>query len=225
MNIQQNVKKYLEILQACPLFEGVQMQEMESLLDCMGARMMAVGKGQTVFREGDPATAIGIVLDGMLQLSRQDYDGKRSIVAHLLGGDLFAEAFAFARHQVLPVTVTAEQDSCVLLLDSVKLSMCCCNGCQFHSRVIFNLLRISADKNVMLHRKLQILSKRTTREKLLAYLQQQALSCGSREFTIPYDRQALADYLEVERSGLSVQISKLCQEGVIACSRRHFQLL
>ncbi len=225
LNIQQNFKKYERILQECPLFGGVAAEELPLLLDCVGAREICADKGCVLFREGEAIDCIGIVLDGLVQVSRQDYDGKRSIVGHVTAGELFGESFAFAHQQVLQVTVTAEQKSRILLIDSRRLVSCCGNACTFHNRVIFNLLRISANKNIILHQKLQILSKRTTREKLMAYLQQQAINCGSREFTIPYDRQTLADYLEVDRSGLSVQIGKLCREGWIACEKQKFCLL
>jgi CRP-like cAMP-binding protein len=160
-----------------------------------------------------------------VQLSRQELDGKRSIVAHVTAGELFGEAFAFADGGVLPVTVTAVQDCLLMLMDIRRLSACCPNACQFHNRVIFNLLRISANKNKILHQKLQILSKRTTRERLLTYLQQQAMQSGARTFTIPYDRQALADFLEVDRSGLSAQISKLKSGDVIECHKNNFKIL
>jgi CRP-like cAMP-binding protein len=225
LKLQQNEKKYEKILQSCPLFDGVLPEELALLLDCLGAVEVWAEKGKTIRQEGDKAGDIGIVLSGAVQLSRQELDGKRSIVAHVTAGELFGEAFAFADGGVLPVTVTAEQDCLLMLLDSRRLSACCPNACQFHNRVIFNLLRISANKNKILHQKLQILSKRTTRERLLTYLQQQAMQSGARTFTIPYDRQALADFLEVDRSGLSVQIGKLCQEGVITCRKRTFCLL
>jgi CRP-like cAMP-binding protein len=225
LKLQQNEKKYEKILQSCPLFDGVLPEELVLLLDCLGAVELWAEKGKTIRQEGDKAGDIGIVLSGAVQLSRQDLDGKRSIVAHVTAGELFGEAFAFADGGVLPVTVTAEQDCLLMLLDSRRLSACCPNACQFHNRVIFNLLRISANKNKILHQKLQILSKRTTRERLLTYLQQQAMQNGARTFTIPYDRQALADYLGVERSAMSAEISKLRADGVLETNRSRFTLL
>ena len=143
----------------------------------------------------------------------------------MLPGQLFGETYAFSHAQSLPVTVSAEEDSRLLLLDSRRITTCCSNACEFHNRVIYNLLRLVADKNLLLHQKLQITSQRTTAEKLMAYLSQQAKLHNSPTFTIPYDRQALADYLEVDRSGLSTEIGKLKKQGILSCEKNRFTLL
>jgi CRP-like cAMP-binding protein len=146
-------------------------------------------------------------------------------MAHIGKGELFGESHAFSREGTLPVSITATTDCRILLIDSRRVTTCCSNACEFHNRVIFNLLRLTASKNQLLHQKLQITARRTTREKLLAYLAFQAKQLGSSEFTIPYDRQALADFLEVDRSGLSAEIGKLRREGVLECRKNSFRLL
>ena len=156
---------------------------------------------------------------------REDYYGNRSIVAHIGPRQLFGEAYAFAGTQALPVSVIADEDSAILLLDSRRITTCCSHACAFHSQVIFNLLHLVAENNLVLHQKIQITSKRTTREKLMAYLLNQAKMHSSNSFTIPYDRQELADYLEVDRSGLSAEISKLRKEKIIDSEKSNFTLL
>ena len=219
------MRENLPILRACPLFEGIREADLMGMLGCLGAVPMNVKKGQNVFSEGDQAVRVGIVLDGKLLLLREDYFGNRSIFGQVLPGQLFGETYAFSHAQSLPVTVSAEEDSRLLLLDSRRITTCCSNACEFHNRVIYNLLRLVADKNLLLHRKIQITSQRTTAEKLMAYLSQQAKLHHSSSFTIPFDRQTLADYLEVDRSGLSTEIGKLKKQGILICNKNQFTLL
>ena len=219
------MQEILPYLQACPLFEGILPENIQGMLGCLGARPVSAKKGQTIFREGDSTDFVGIVLRGSVRLLRDDYYGNRSIVANIAPMQLFGESYAFSGAQSLPVSVVAEEDSSILLLDSRRITVCCSNACAFHSRVIFNLLRLVATKNLVLHQKIQITSKRTTREKLMTYLLSQAKLHRSSTFTIPYDRQALADYLEVDRSGLSAEISKLRREGILESEKNTFTLL
>ena len=123
------------------------------------------------------------------------------------------------------VSVVASEPCQVLLIDCQRILRSCANACSFHQQMIFNLMRELATKNIMFHLKVEITSKRSTREKLLAYLMQQAKQAGDSRFDIPFDRQELADYLEVDRSGLSAEIGRLRREGVLTCRKNHFELL
>lgn len=219
------MKNFLPILQVCPLFDGIEASDLSGMLGCLGARPIQATKGQVIFREGDTAVFVGIVLTGSVHLIREDYYGNRSIVAHIGPKQLFGESYAFADAEALPISVVADEDTQILLLDSRRITVCCSNACSFHSRVIYNLLRLVATKNLVLHQKIQITSNRTTRDKLMAYLLNQAKLQNSNAFTIPYDRQALADYLEVDRSGLSAEISKLRREGILESEKNSFRLL
>ena len=213
------------ILQTCPLFDGIRPEDLTGMMGCLGARHIRPGKGEILFREGDDTKFVGVVLSGSVYLLREDYYGSRSILAHIGPTRIFGEAYAFSGAASLPVSVVAEEDSHILLLDSRRITTCCSNACEFHNRLIYNLLRLVSTSNLMLHQKIRIISRRTTREKLLAYLAHRAKELGTSSFSVPYDRQALADYLEVDRSGLSAEISKLRREGVLDCQRSHFRLL
>jgi len=213
------------VLQGCPLFAGIAAEEIQGLLGCLGARPVAVRKGQTVFREGDTTAFVGIVLTGSVRLVREDFYGNRSIVARMTAMQLFGESYAFSGARALPVNVLADEDGTILLLDSHRITTSCSNACAFHNRVILNLLQLVANQNLVLHQKIQVTSQRTTREKLMTYLLSQAKLHRSSSFTIPYDRQALADYLEVDRSGLSAEISKLRREGILESEKNRFTLL
>ena len=218
------MKEYFDVLSACPLFRGIDRQELGAALDCLRARVSPLARGKAALREGDPANYVGIVLTGRLQILRTDFFGNRSILAHLVPGELFGESFACAGVGESPVTVAATEASQVMLIDCLRITHPCGKGCPFHQQMILNLLRIMASKNLVFHQKIEITSKRTTREKLMAYLTLQAKEQGSLEFDIPYDRQELADYLEVERSGLSAEIGKLRRQGTIEAERRRFKI-
>ena len=218
------MKKYFDILHECPLFRDIEGQELEKALECLKARASSFAKGEAVLSEGDPANYVGIVLTGRLQIVRTDFFGNRSILVHLVPGELFGESFACAGVKAVPVTVAAVETAEVMLIDCLRITHPCGHGCQFHQRMIFNLLQIVAAKNLVFHQKIEVTSKRTTREKLMTYLMLQAKRQGNLEFEIPYDRQELADYLEVERSGLSAEIGKLRRQGTIEAERRRFKI-
>lgn len=219
------MKKYFEVLKKCHLFNEIAENELEKVLSCLGALVVYKNKGEAVFTEGDPAKYLGIVLNGSVQIVRDDYYGNHSILAMIDPSELFAEAFACSDTKTIPVNIIAVCNSEVMLIDCKKILQMCSNTCEFHSKLVENLLRIVANKNIILNQKIEITSKRTTKEKLMTYLLAQAKNCTNKEFTIPYNRQSLADYLEVERSAMSAEISKLKNEGVIDTKKNWFKIL
>lgn len=219
------MEQYYPILVKCALFDGIAMENLDAMLGCIGGRVVPLRRGQVLFSESDPALYVGLVLSGSVQMIREDYYGNRSIVAHIQPGELFGESYACAGVPALPVSIVADGAGEVLLMDCRRITTSCTNACAFHSRIIFNLLRLVAAKNLVFDQKIQITSQRTTREKLMAYLLNEAKLQGCSQFTIAYDRQGLADYLEVDRSGLSAEISKLRKEGILQCEKNRFTLL
>ena len=214
-----------EFLQHCVLFDGIRQEDRTAMLGCLGAKVMDVRKNQVIFQEGDAADTVGIVLKGSVQMIREDYYGNRSIVARIEASGLFGESFACSDTETYPVSIVAAEDSRVMLIASRRITTTCCNACEFHNRMIFNMLKLIANNNLTLTRKIEVTSKRTTREKLLTYLNGQAKAQNSDSFSIPYDRQGLADYLEVERSAMSAEISKLRRDGIIEAEKNRFRLL
>ena len=219
------MEEYFDILSQCPLFAGISRQELGQMLSCLGGKITGIAKGNPVFIEGAPAEFVGVVLDGKVQILRTDYYGNRSVLTVVSPGGLFGEAFACAGVETLPVSAIALQTCTVLLLDCKRVLTGCSNACPFHSRLVRNLLQGIAQKNLILTRKIQCMSQKTTQEKLMEFLLEQAKQQGSAEFVIPYDRQALADYLGVERSAMSAEISKLKKAGRIDCSGSRFRVL
>lgn len=219
------MKKYLKILKKCALFENVGDDELLRMLGCLSARVLQFDKKYTIFAEGSPAKYIGIVLSGSAQIIQFDYYGNKSILSEVTAPDVFGEAFACAEVEAMPISVIANEPCEVMLLDCSHILYTCKNHCSHHQTLIYNLMKDLAKKTLMFHQRIEITSKRTTREKLLTYLAAKAKMNDSNSFDIPFDRQELADYLEVDRSGLSTEIGKLIKEGVIRSNKRHFELL
>lgn len=218
------MQKYLGILKLSPLFDGVSEDNLLKMLKCLGAKVESFDRKYTIFSEGAPVENIGVVLSGAVQVEQTDYYGNRSILERVEVGQVFAEEFACAGLSAVPVSVVTEDPCEVMFINSSHIIHTCANSCEFHQRLIYNLMKDLAEQNIVYHKKIEITSKRSTREKLMTYLLQQAKRVGSNSFDIPFDRQALADYLEVERSGLSVEIGKLKAEGVIDNYKNSFLL-
>lgn len=208
-------------LENCPLFAGIRPEDIQGMMGCLRPVVREADKGQTILFAGEKPHAVGVVLSGSVQIVRDDIDGVRTILGLAHSSELFAEAFACARAAELPVSVIAAEPTRVLLIDVDRILTPCSHACSFHNRIVSNLLQGMAQKSLQLHQKLQVITQRTTREKLLTYLRMQR----AEQFTIPFDRQELADYLGVERSALSAEISKLRREGVLESHKSEFHLL
>ena len=121
------MEKIPPVLQTCPIFDGIRPEDLAGMMTCLGARQIHPRKGDTLFREGDTTRFVGVVLSGAVYLLREDYYGSRSILAHIGPTQIFGEAYAFSGAEALPVSVVAEEDSHILLLDSQRLTTCCTN--------------------------------------------------------------------------------------------------
>lgn len=219
------MKKHLSVLRNCPLFEGLAPEDILSMLDCLKAQIRRFDKKETLLAEGDTAGSVGLVLEGAVCIEQTDYFGNRSILGQAGPGELFGESFACAGIDALPLDVTAAETGAVMFLDCGRILRTCGNACTFHQKLVYNLMKIMAQKNLAFHRRFCITARRTTREKLLAYLAAQAKEAGSSSFSIPFDRQQLADHLLVDRSGLSAELSRLRAQGILEYRKNHFTLL
>ena len=218
------MRRFIGILKKCILFRGIEEDEILSMLSCLDARVVDARKGEYIFSEGEAAKYVGIVLTGEAQIVRNDFFGNRTIVAAIMPGELFGESFACAEVEELPVSVAVSENSEIMLIDCKRIITTCSSSCRFHNMIIHNLLQVLANKNLAFNKKIEITSKRTTRDKLMTYLLSQAKNHGSSSFEIPFDRQELADYLGVERSAMSKEISKMKDDGLIECERSWFKV-
>lgn len=215
----------LTFLTSTPLFRGMEPQDISSMLGCLRAREQCFSKGQVIYQAGDCVTAMGMVLEGVVRIQRDDFWGNTSILSVLQPGQMFAETYACVPYEPLMVSVVAEQSSTVLFLETPRMLQVCSNGCTFHQKLVENLLMISAEKNLALSRKIACTTAKTIRGRLLTYLSHQAQRQQSASFQIPFQRQQLADYLNVERSALSNELSKMQRDGLLKVDGRHFVLM
>ena len=218
------MKEFLQVIRTSSLFSGIEKEEVNSMLSCLEAKEKEFQKDEYIFRMGDTTDSLGVVLFGCVLIVQEDVWGTRNTVSSVVPGQNFAETFACAPGAVLNVSVVAQSPSTVLFLNVKKILHTCPSSCSHHNRMIQNLLSDLAVKNLRQNEKLSHLGQRTTRAKLLSYLSMMAQQCGSSEFDIPYSRQQLADYLSVERSGLSLELGKMRKDGLLDFNKSHFIL-
>jgi CRP-like cAMP-binding protein len=218
------LKSFTYALLSCPLFSGAKETDLPAMLSCLDTRIASFAAKASVLSPGDPTDQFGILLSGQLHVVQDDYWGNRSLLTQIEPGELFAEAFAFSPLPALPVGVVAAEACEVLLVPAARVFQNAGLPCAFHSLLVQNMIGILAQKNVFLTQKIEHLTRRTTREKLLSYLSAQARLSGASSFQIPFDRQQLADYLAVDRSAMSAELSRMQKDGLLTYSRNSFTL-
>ncbi len=207
-----------------PLFRGITENEVLELLPCLNVREDKFKKDEIIFRAGSSVSEIGLVQSGSVNIVVNFYWGNSHIFGHIGKGQIFAENYAAVPGKELVCDVVTSENTEVLFLDMKKLLTTCKKGCAFHHRIIYNLLRICAQKNLNLSSRMMHTASKSLRERLLSYLSEQALEHGSSHFIIPFDRQQLADYLAVDRSAMSNELSKMQRDGLITYRKSEFIL-
>lgn len=219
------MKNYVPYLMHTQLFSGVKEDEIPQVLECLDAHIVKYKAGEYVFRQGEHIKSITLLVDGKLHIQRYDYWGNGNIINIIETGEMFGEAYVTPNSETLINNVIAVEDSTVLFLNSEKIISVCPNSCGFHSVIMRNLIYAISDKNRKLVQKLAYMSNRTTREKLTAYLSDESERQKNSTFTIPFNRQQLADFLSVDRSAMSNELSKMRNEGLIKFNKSKFTLL
>lgn len=218
------MKEYIDILKETTLFFGVGEEDISAMLACLSATLSLYRKGETVLRQGEILDDIPVLVKGKLLIQKDDYWGNRSILGNIDVGEMFGEAYAAPGSGPLLNDVVAVEDSAVLFFDVNRIMTTCSSACRFHTLVVQNLFFALSEKNRKLVQKLGHMSKRTTREKLISYLSEEAKKHNSSRFEIPFNRQQLADFLSVDRSAMSNELGKMRDEGLIAFHKNHFEL-
>lgn len=194
------------------------------MLACLKAEKKDFPKEAFVLRAGDTAESIGLVLTGTVLVIQEDIWGNRNILSKAGPGQTFAAAYACAPGSRLNMSVVAETPITVLFLNVKRILTVCPSACSYHNRIIRNLLGELAGKNLQFSEKLTHVGQRSTRSKIMSYLSAEALRLGTYELDIPFSRQQLADYLGVERSGLSQELGKMKKDGLLDYRKSHFVL-
>lgn len=219
------MKEFIPILKRTKLFAGVADHEIESVLSCLGAQIKEYKKGEYLIRQGEHLRYIAVLVTGGLHIQQDDYWGNRTIVNHIVVGEMFGEAYIAPESGPFSNDVVAVEDSTVILLDAGRILTNCSSVCRFHAMVIQNLFFSISERNRKLVQKLGHISKRSTREKLISYLSAESQRHNSACFTIPFNRQQLADYLSVERSAMSKELCRMRDDGLLLFEKNRFQLL
>ncbi len=213
-----------EFLSSTKLFCGMPPEKIKNALSCLNASEKEFKKGGIIYRAGDTVTEIGLVEEGSVNITVNFYCGTSNIFGHIAKGEIFAETYAAIPNKKLICDVVAAENSKILFLDINKLINGTCSSCGCHGIIIHNLLQISAEKNLKLSSRMMHTAPKTVRGRLLSYLTWQAAKNESREFHIPFTRQQLADYLGVDRSVLSTELSKMQRDGLINYRKNDIKL-
>lgn len=217
------IDKYLKTLKTTQIFQGLEVEEIRNMLGCLNATVTNYDKNEYIYRNGETVKNIGIVLWGNALIIKEDFWGNRSIISEASAGSIFAETYA-CNQLPLEVSVVASNNCEILFLDFSRILHVCSSACSYHTHLIQNLMSDLANKNRMLTKKMEHMSKKTTRDKLLSYLSAQYMQTGTSTFQIPYNRQELADYLSLERSAMCATLGKLQKEGLISYHKNTFTL-
>lgn len=207
------------------MFAGVDDDEVALMISCLGARINTYKKGEYVLHQGEHISDITVLVEGKLHIQKDDYWGKRSILGQITVGEMFGEAYVAPDSGSLLNDVVAVEDSAVIFFDVKRILTACSSACSFHTIVVQNLFFAISEKNRKLVQKLGHMSKRSTREKLISYLSEQAKEHNSANFAIPFNRQQLADFLSLDRSAMSNELCKMRDEGLLEFDKNSFKLL
>ena len=212
-------------LQKSMLFRGMTEPEITKALQALEAHEKRYEKGETLLIAGTITEQMGLVLEGSVTIESNDAWGNRTIISHVGNGQVFAETYALLENEPMLVDVTASEDCRVLFLRSGRIQSLNSSLEPWALKYITNLLTISMHKNLILSGRSFHTAPKTIRGRVMAYLNSVSLQRQSWEFDIPFDRQQLADYLNLERSALSKEIGKMRREGLIDCRKNHFSIL
>ena len=208
-----------------PLFAGIKAEERKTMLGCIGYHIGTFQKGEIIAFEGENLKHIGIVLSGSVDMVKEDLWGNKTMLVRMRQNELFGETFACGEDNLSVVTFIVSEDARILFMPFSRVMHSCTMACEFHHRLIENMVKVIANKNRDLMQKVDVVSKRTIREKLLAYLSIQAQQQNSRYVELPMGRVELAEYLCVDRSALTRELVKMKEDGLIDYDKNCFRIL
>lgn len=219
----ENMKKYIDVLKKCILFKDLSQEQITAFLDTLNTKIQIYKKNEYIYYEGQEIESIGIILHGNVQIITTDYFGNDSIYAAMTDSDMFGEALFAIENKKMPFSIVASSDSEILFIKKDRLFGEDAQA-DASSIIIKNLICILAEKTLKFRQTIEHVTRRTTRQKVLSYLMYTAKTAGTDTFTIPFNRQQLADYLAVERSALSAELSRMQNDGLIDYHKNIFTL-
>lgn len=224
MNTGGKAMTITDSMRKAVIFQNLSDSEIEGMLPCLNGKEQKFEKNEVIYRPGDAIRRIGLVVSGAVRIEKIDYWGNRKILSVIEPGQIFGEAYAGMKTVPMEMEVLAAVPTTVLFLEIGKILTTCGNSCEFHSKMIRNMVYVLAERNYKLTQKIDHLTQKTTREKLLSYFSEQALKSKGPVFEIPLDRQQLADYLSVDRSAMSTELGRMKRDGLIDYHKNRFTL-
>ncbi|NLU52308.1 MAG: Crp/Fnr family transcriptional regulator [Clostridiaceae bacterium] len=218
-------REHIEILRKCKLFENIKDDELSALMSCLNPHIQKYNRNDFVVMKGDNLDSIGIILEGEALVYKETLSGNRILIKNLRPGEMFGEVAVFARMKKWPAIVQASTSLTVCFISRDKIVGQCANVCKWHSQMTENMLGIISERASLLSKKLEYVAIKTMRSKLSTFLYEQYLNKGTNTFTIPMNREQLADFLNVSRPSMSRELSRMRDEGIIDFHLSTFKIL
>lgn len=215
---------YLEDLAQMKLFSGIAPEEIAELLDCLQARRVQYGSGEMIIEEGSRVRKFGVMLSGHARSIKWDTSDRVIILTLLEKGSEIGVLLAAQPEKESPVSIQAQDNVTVLMIPYDRVLASCARACPKHARLLRNYISIVAEKGLVLHERIDCLLKPTVREKILTYLLRISREQKNDSFQIPLNRNAMSEYLNIERSALSRELSNMKRDGLIDYHLNSFTL-
>lgn len=219
------MEQYYPILNRCALFRGIEESNYKHLMSCLGTQVKSFDEEEFIFFAGDKISQVGIVLSGRVEILKENLAGNKHIIAILDSSHLFAEGIVSTASRQSPVTVQAMEATKVMMIPYERIIRSCGMSCTYHYGLIQNMMMVLGEKNVNLNWKLELLTLKGMREKLASYLIKASLENGSNTFQIPLNRTELSDFLNVSRTSMCRELTRMKDEGLIDLYGRSFRIL
>lgn len=219
------METYYPIIKKCALFRGIEENNYKHLLGCLNVQIKHFKENEYLFFAGDRINKVGVVLSGSVEILKENLAGNKHIIAILESSHLFAEGIVCTANRISPVTVQAKESTMVMFIPYEKIIRSCGQSCSYHFGLIQNMMVVLGEKNIDLNWKLELLTLKGMREKLASYLVKASFENSSYTFQIPLNRTELADFLNVSRTSMCRELTRMKNDGLIDFYGRSFRIL
>lgn len=219
------MEQYFSVLKNCPLFRHISDTDFAHILPCLTIQVKKYKSDDFIFLLGDQVDSIGIVLEGTLEIIKENLIGNRHIIASLGPSNMFGEGIVCTKERISPVSVLTKTEATVMLIPYQKVITSCEKTCSFHIQLIHNMMLLLGEKNYVLNHKIDLLMIKGMKEKLATFLLYEAKRKGSNRFDIDFNRNELAEYLNVSRPSMSRELAAMKENGIIDYHMNSFHIL
>lgn len=218
-------EKLTKVLSRCALFRGIKNEDIVPLLSCLNSNTKNFMNEEYVFFAGNEVNYVGIILEGSAEIIKENLAGSRHIMAFLGQSQIFAEGIVCTHERISPVTIRVKEDSKILFIPFERITRSCGNSCTFHVQLIQNMMMILGEKNYNLNNKIELLTLKGMREKIAAYLLNEAKNNRSLSFQVVPNRNELAEYLNVSRTSMCRELARMKEENILDYYQNSFKIL